>query len=98
MQRGNFSFERLHKGEIPGLDAAPNEVLTLAYVLIPRPGQRYALEFEPMGRMAAETFEALLAMLVLTDGGQEMLADSVDLKRLNVEMEGLGLQFHSRPS
>ena len=94
VQQHTFRFQRAQKGSIDGLYAAASEVQTLTYILLPAARKKYALEFEPMGRLAAETFEALLTMLVLTNGGQQMLADSVDLESLPAAMEECGLSFH----
>lgn len=36
----------------------------------------YLLEFESMGRLAAETFELLLMMVEKCNGGEQLLAES----------------------
>ena len=41
--------------------------------------KRYMLEFESIGRLAAETFEALLIMVAMSNGGELLLADCVEL-------------------
>lgn len=58
--------------------------------------KQYLLEFESIGRLAAETLEALLTMLELSNGGELSLAQCVDLENFRQDLAQAGLNYEWR--
>ena len=57
--------------------------------------KKYLLEFESVGRLAAETFEALLVMAEISNGGESLLAQCVDLENFRQYLSRAGLEYLS---
>ena len=57
--------------------------------------KKYLLEFESVGRLAAETFEALLVMVEISNGGESLLAQCVDLENFRQYLSRAGLEYFS---
>ena len=57
--------------------------------------KKYLLEFESVGRLAAETFEALLVMAEISNGGESLLAQCVDLENFRQYLPRAGLEYLS---
>jgi len=55
--------------------------------------KRYMLEFESIGRLAAETFEALLIMVAMSNGGELLLADCVELDDFQQHLSRNALEY-----
>eukprot|EP00435_Cladocopium_sp_Y103_P053219 s689_g17.t1 len=75
--RGDFQLQRTVKGQVPGMDCAPRDANVLSYLVSANTLKKYLLEFESVGRLAAETFEALLVMVEISNGGESLLAQCV---------------------
>lgn len=55
--------------------------------------KRYMLEFESIGRLAAETFEALLIIVAMSNGGELLLADCVELDDFQQHLSRNALEY-----
>ncbi len=51
------------------------------------------LEFESIGRLAAESFEALLIMVEMSNGGELLLAQCVELDDFQEHLSRNGLEY-----
>ncbi|CAJ1375142.1 unnamed protein product [Effrenium voratum] len=93
LSRDTFSLQRKLKFQVKAMDCLPQDNKVLTYLMSAQTRRDYLLEFQSVGRLAAETFEALLVMASRTDAGEYLLADSVDLDNLQQTMETLGFVF-----
>eukprot|EP00913_Durusdinium_trenchii_P025020 g23485.t1 len=84
---------RTLKTKVPGMDCSPQDEQVLSYWIFAQTQKSYLLEFESMGRLAAETFELLLMMVEKCNGGEQLLAESVDLDAFQLYMERAGFKY-----
>ncbi|CAK9068790.1 unnamed protein product [Durusdinium trenchii] len=90
---GAFQLRRTLKTKVPGMDCSPQDEQVLSYWIFAQTQKSYLLEFESMGRLAAETFELLLMMVEKCNGGEQLLAESVDLDAFQLYMERAGFKY-----
>lgn len=93
--RGDFQLQRTVKGKIPGMECPPRDANVLSYLVSANTLKKYLLEFESVGRLAAETFEALLVMAEISNGGESLLAQCVDLENFRQYLSRAGLEYLS---
>ncbi|CAJ1341531.1 unnamed protein product [Effrenium voratum] len=69
LSRDTFSLHRKLKFQVKAMDCLPQDNKVLTYLMSAQTRRDYLLEFQSVGRLAAETFEALLVMASRTDAG-----------------------------
>lgn len=95
ISRGDFQLQRTVKGKVPGMECPPRDANVLSYLVSANTRKKYLLEFESVGRLAAETFEALLVMVEISNGGESLLAQCLDLENFRQYLSRAGLEYLS---